>query len=112
MSAQLFPLDVLRDWNRLYGPGGLIQYQFAVPDSAAELVRAVPELLRRRASRCTWRSQALRGALGGPALVPAAGWTVAIDLPGDAPELARSLAEADELVASGGGRSTWPRTRE
>ena len=105
MSAQLFPLDVLRDWNRLYGPGGLIQYQFAVPDSAAELVRAVPELLRRRRQPMYLAVLKRFGAHSeGLLSFPQQGWTVAIDLPGDAPELARSLAEADELVASGGGR--------
>jgi len=26
-----FPLDVLGEWNRLYGPAGLIQYQFVIP---------------------------------------------------------------------------------
>lgn len=105
MSAQLFPLDVLGDWNRLYGPGGLVQYQFAVPTAAASLVREVPELMRRLGlpmylavlKRFGPHDQGLLS-------FPDEGWTVAIDLPGDAPGLAEGLSRTDELVLSGGGR--------
>ncbi len=105
MSAQLFPLDVLGDWNRLYGPGGLVQYQFAVPDRSASLVRGIPELLRRR--RLPMYLAVLK-RFGphdeGMLSFPQAGWTVAIDLPAAAPGLMDGLREADELLVGGGGR--------
>ncbi len=105
MSAQLFPLDVLGDWNRLYGPRGLVQYQFAVPDRSAALVRQIPELLRRLGlpmylavlKRFGPRSEGMLS-------FPQQGWTVAIDLPAAAPGLAGGLGQADELLLSGGGR--------
>ena len=56
MSAQLFPLDVLGDWNRLYGPDGLIQYQFAVPDGAEPLLSGSPSSCADVAFPCTWPS--------------------------------------------------------
>ena len=105
MSAQLFPLDVLGDWNRLYGPGGLVQYQFAVPPSAASLVREVPELIRRlRLPMYLAVLKRFGPHEQGLLSFPQQGWTVAIDLPADAPGLAEGLAAADELVLAGGGR--------
>ena len=46
MSAQLFPLDVLGNWNRLYGPAGLVQYQFAVPSGQEDVLLTVVQRLR------------------------------------------------------------------
>ncbi len=48
MSAQLFPLDALGAWSRLYGPAGLLQYQFAVPLGREEELLRVVHLLRAR----------------------------------------------------------------
>lgn len=105
MSAQLFPLDVLGDWNRLYGAGGLVQYQFAVPDGSASLVREIPELLRRRRLPMYLAVLKRFGAYRqGMLSFPQTGWTVAIDLPARAPGLTEVLREADELLVSSGGR--------
>jgi decaprenylphospho-beta-D-ribofuranose 2-oxidase len=105
MSAQLFPLDVLGDWNRLYGPGGLIQYQFAVPRGAESLLSGIPELLSRRRLPMYLAVLKRFGAhSGGMLSFPQEGWTIAIDLPAATPGLETGLGEADELVVSGGGR--------
>jgi decaprenylphospho-beta-D-ribofuranose 2-oxidase len=105
MSAQLFPLDVLRDWNRLYGPGGLVQYQFAVPARSNALVREIPELMRRLGLPMYLAVLKRFGPHDqGMLSFPQEGWTVAIDLPGDAPGLAEGLGQVDELLVSGGGR--------
>ncbi len=110
MSAQLFPLDALGEWSRLYGPGGMVQYQFALPRGEEEALLRVVHLLRAR--RAPMYLAVLKrfgpggraSAQGGPLSFPIDGLTLAIDLPAGAPGLHRALDDADELVAGAGGR--------
>ncbi len=97
-----YPLDALRDWNRLYGHGGFLQYQFVVPFGCEETVVRIAELL----SRCAPTLVVLKrfGEEGGPLSFPAPGWTLALDLPLPSAELGPLLDRADGLVAAAGGR--------
>jgi decaprenylphospho-beta-D-ribofuranose 2-oxidase len=105
MSAQLFPLDALGNWNRLYGPGGLVQYQLAVPRGREEtLRRAILELRERRLPMYLAVLKRFGPAGKGLMSFPVEGWTLAIDLPADAPGLYGALDDMDELVAEAGGR--------
>ncbi len=104
LGSFFHPLDGIRDWNRLYGPGGLIQYQFVVPAARADLLRLAIERLQ--AARCPVTLAVLKrfGPQRGLLSFPIAGWTLALDMPARAPGLARALDELDELVAEAGGR--------
>jgi decaprenylphospho-beta-D-ribofuranose 2-oxidase len=105
ISANLFPLDTLGDWNRLYGPGGLLQYQFVVPRGAEDTLLRVIHLLRERRQPMYLAVLKRFGpGSGGLLSFPLEGWTFAIDIPADAPGLGGALDEADELVAAAGGR--------
>jgi decaprenylphospho-beta-D-ribofuranose 2-oxidase len=110
MSAQLFPLDVLGEWSRLYGPAGMVQYQFALPRGQEETLLRVVHMLRARRQPMYLAVLKRFGPGGrapeksGPLSFPIEGFTLAIDLPADAPGLHRALDEADELVAGAGGR--------
>jgi decaprenylphospho-beta-D-ribofuranose 2-oxidase len=105
LAPYFFPLDALGGWNRLYGPAGLLQYQFVIPSGQeAELERCFELLRRRRLPVYLAVFKRFGPAFGGPLSFPIAGWTLAIDLPADAPGLGQALDELDELVVGAGGR--------
>jgi decaprenylphospho-beta-D-ribofuranose 2-oxidase len=105
LAPYFFPLDVLGGWNRLYGPTGLIQYQFVIPSGQeAELERCFELIRRRRLPVYLAVFKRFGPAFGGPLSFPIEGWTLAADLPAAAPGLGPVLDELDELVAGAGGR--------
>ena len=105
VDAQLFPLDRIERWNNLYGPDGLVQYQFAVPAGRERTLRSVLEALRaERLPMYLATVKRLGAASTGQLSFPLPGWTLAIDFPAGAAGLAAALDRADELVVSVGGR--------
>ena len=67
----MFPLDAIDSWPRLYGPSGLIQYQFAVPTGQEEVVARVIERVRHVAGAVLLGgAQALRPGQREPPLIP------------------------------------------
>jgi decaprenylphospho-beta-D-ribofuranose 2-oxidase len=105
MSANLFPLDALGDWNRLYGHEGLLQYQFALPlGKEEELIAAMEQLGRSRLPMYLAVLKRFGSPSGGLLSFPIEGWTMAIDFPAGAPGVRPALDRLDERVAAAGGR--------
>ncbi len=99
------PLDQLRNWNRVYGRGGFIQYQFVVPDDAGDALRAIVE--RVSAARLPIFLAVLKRfgpGNGAPLSFPMAGWTLAIDVGARVDDLAPLLRSLDDRVLGAGGR--------
>ncbi len=99
------PLDGLRDWNRVYGRAGFVQYQFAIPLGADTAMRRIVERIS-RAQAPSFVTVLKRFGKGSPGYLsfPAEGWTLALDFPTGTPGLDRLLPWLDEQVMSEGGR--------
>jgi decaprenylphospho-beta-D-ribofuranose 2-oxidase len=99
------PLDGVQEWNRVYGPGGFIQYQFVVPDSAGYLIDYALKRLREVGAPSFLTVLKRFGAANpAPLSFPQPGWTLAADVPARVDGLGAVLDEIDGLVAASGGR--------
>lgn len=98
------PLDVVADWNRVYGPRGFCQYQFVVPFGEKAAFTTIVETIA-GSGHVSSLNVLKRFGPGNPAPLsfPAAGWTLAVDLPVRA-GLDALLNHLDQLVLAAGGR--------
>jgi decaprenylphospho-beta-D-ribofuranose 2-oxidase len=99
------PLDGVRGWNRLYGPGGFLQYQFVVPDERADLIERALTTMQDAGSPAFLAVLKRFGAANlAPLSFPRPGWTLAMDLPASSDRtLAPALDHLDRWVADAGG---------
>ncbi|WP_243370649.1 FAD-binding protein [Microvirga solisilvae] len=103
-NPYFFPLDGIGAWNRIYGPGGFLQYQCVIPAKHADI--ALNTILDRISHRGIASFLAVLKQMGpshGDISFPMDGFTLALDMPINDTVLAL-LNELDKIVVEFGGR--------
>ena len=104
IGAFFHPLDMARNWNRLYGPRGVVQWQFVVPFESSHVIEQAVRRLS-DAGLSSFLAVLKRFGPGDPGHLsfPIEGWTLALDIPVRT-GLGPLLDDLDGLVAESGGR--------
>ena len=104
IEAFFHPLDMVSDWNRVYGSRGFLQWQFAVPHDGDHVIRSAVERLS-GAGMSSFVNVLKRFGPGNDGMLsfPIGGWTLTVDVPVMA-GLDRVLDELDQEVVAAGGR--------
>ncbi|MGO0999908.1 FAD-binding oxidoreductase [Lysobacter sp. CA196] len=101
-----YPLDGIRDWNRMYGPRGFLQHQCVLPpETARDGIAALLGEISRSGSGSFLAVLKEFGEIPSLGLLsfPRPGTTLALDFPNTGPEIFALLDRLDAVVAEAGG---------
>jgi len=105
-DAFFYPLDRIRNWNRIYGPRGFFQYQCVVGSSGGrDAVAELLSLVARARGGSFLAVLKVFGQIESPGLLsfPRPGITLALDFPNRGAQTLRLLDRLDETVRASGG---------
>lgn len=102
-----YPLDAIRDWNRIYGKNGFLQYQLVVPSTSdgREAIREVLETTAKQGLGSFLSVMKTFGSIASKGLLsfPRPGITLTLDFPVGDGSIFPVLASLDSIVFSVGG---------
>jgi len=101
-----YPLDVVKDWNKIYGKSGFIQYQFVIPKtSGKEGMRKILETIAKSGNGSFLAVLKLFGRNSPLAYnsFPFEGYTLALDFKVNS-KLKNLVKDLDQIVEEYGGR--------
>lgn len=102
-----YPLDMVGDWNRLYGKRGFLQYQCVIPPaSAPEGIRQLLETGLASGLASFLSVLKMFGSLPSPGMLsfPRPGATLAMDVPYEGKKTLQALNQLDDIVRCLNGR--------
>jgi len=99
-----YPLDFVKNWNRLYGRNGFLQYQFVIPfENGESTLSEIVSQISKSKQASFLSVLKLLGKSEHSMAFPMSGFTLSLDLP-VSKKLFPLLDSLDELVAANGGR--------
>jgi FAD/FMN-containing dehydrogenase len=100
-----YPLDSITGWNRIYGRRGFVQYQCVIPRAASQeaLHRLLEEMVRAKSGSFLAVLKLFGAEAQGYLSFPMEGYTLALDFPANAANLAL-LERLDRILLDFGGR--------
>lgn len=99
-----FPLDKIKNWNRIYGRQGFLQYQCVLPTEAAlKLLLNTVRSATRKSSLMVIKNFGSKTSHGSLSF-PQAGITIAMDFPNPNQELLQLFQTFDDIVMAHQGR--------
>ena len=102
-----YPLDSIRNWNRIYGRRGVLQYQLVLPTDTcrAGLVEIMGKVTASGLASFLAVLKSTGPSNEGPLSFPIEGASLAMDFPNRGDELFALLRSLDQIVLRHGGRT-------
>lgn len=98
-----YPLDNIRNWNRMYGKAGFVQYQFVLPLSQVEGLKTIMNRIADKKQGSFLSVLKVFGKQNDLISFPEEGYTLALDFP-MTNNILKFLDELDQIVMKCGGR--------
>ncbi len=101
-----YPLDAIKQWNRLYGKRGFFQFQFVVPKTAQDTVARILEKTSSQGMGSFLVVLKEFGAIDSPGLLsfPMPGFTMTLDFANQGESTKNFIRSLEDMVLKVGGR--------
>lgn len=105
-NSFFYPLDMVGQWNRIYGKRGVYQYQFVLPFDRLDALRRILSMMAQAGMASFLVVLKLFGELDSPGMMsfPQPGWVLALDFPNKGEASVTLMRRLNEIVFANGGR--------